>query len=292
MEKRQDIEALRTISVFCIVWFHANITGHDLAYSGLIIFLILSMYLAGRQSASFEASIRKRFTRLLVPWMIWFAIYGIVNISKGKPPVEFNNGILAGILAGPSIHLWYLPYMFLALISFDGLRGHISGRNLATACAILTGIAFGCVPYWRQTSIELGYPWAQYIHALPGLLLGIFFLYYRELQPYMAKSLVLMILILACARISYEGMGTPYAVGILAGYLIANHTLTQNSPLFLAALGRYAFGIYLIHILFLRIIGKLDILSGPLVPIAAFLLSLTAIAAISKVFPRAARYVY
>jgi fucose 4-O-acetylase-like acetyltransferase len=291
MEKRQDIEALRVISVFGIVWFHSNASGHDIAYSGLVAFLILSMYLAGSVPVSIIESIAKRFARLIIPWMIWFVIYGAVNSLKGKPPVDSSNGLAAGILAGTSLHLWYLPYIFFALVLFDALRRYVSERHIAIGSAILVICAFASVPYWRQASIASGYPYAQYAHALPGLFLGVFFLYYRKLPSTTSKSLLIIILLLAYLRIPYEDIGIPYALGICAGYAIVNRSAASKTPRFIGALGKYSFGIYLIHILFLRLIGRFDFIHGSLVPVFAFLLSLATIAAISKNFPRAAKYV-
>ena len=228
----------------------------------------------------------------MIPWIIWFAIYGLWNALSGRPLIEHQNGIIAGILVGPSVHLWYLPYIFLALVSFDRLRCYVQGRNLAIVSAALTILAFVFVPHWRQTSMLLGYPWAQYAHALPGLLIGAFFLNYRELPAHTAKFLAVLMLIAACSRIPYPGIGTPYAIGICAGYAIANHSIAHASFFPIAAWGRNAFGVYLIHILILRVILKVNIIQGALVPIVTFVLSMIIIASVRRALPRAARYVF
>lgn len=291
MGKRQDIEALRIISIFGIVWFHSNAGGHDVAYSGLVVFLILSMYLAGSGTVSIIESISKRLKRLIIPWLIWLVVYGVVNSLMGKPPVDSSNGLAAGILAGTGIHLWYLPYIFFALVLFDALRRYVSERHLVIGSAILVICAFATVPYWRQASISSGSPYAGYAHALPGLFLGVFYLYSRKLPSVTSKSLLIIILLLACLRIPYEGIGTPYAIGICAGYAIVNRSVASRKLSFLGALGKYSFGIYLIHMLFLGLIRRVDFIHGSLVPVFTFFLSLATIAAIFKYFPRATKYV-
>lgn len=291
MEKRQDIEALRIISAFGIVWFHSNADGHDISYSGLVTFLILSMYLAGSESISIIESIVKRFNRLIIPWMIWFAIYGAVNSLAGKPLVDSSNGLVAGILAGTRIHLWYLPYMFVALIIFDALRRHMAENYIAIGSAIFAIFAFISVPYWHQISILNGYPYAQYAHALPGLFIGVFYLYYLKLPSVISRSLLIIIFLLAYLRIPYEGIGIPYTLGICAGYVIVSRSAESKVPKFLGALGKYSFGIYFIHVLSLRLIGRFDFIYGSLVPVSAFLLSLIIIVVISKISPRMAKYI-
>jgi fucose 4-O-acetylase-like acetyltransferase len=290
MTTRPDIEALRTISIFGIVWYHAYAPGHDIAYAGLIGFLILSMYLAGSQPITLAASVRKRFTRLLVPWLIWSVIYGMANVRHGQPPIAFDNGILAGILVSSSIHLWYLPYVSLALVSFDRIKARISGQHLAMASAALCILALALVPYWRPASMGWGQPWLQYAHALPGLLLGVFFLHYKALPGHVGKGLAVVLFMLACARAPYEGVGVPYAIGIGAGYAIAHQTFAQKTPAFLSAPGRYALGIYVIHILPLAVAQQLKFLPVWAHPVFAFAVSLAAIAAFWKACPRVARY--
>ena len=65
MRKRADIEFLRVLSTFGIVWFHSGVFGHEFAYSGLIVFLILSMYLAGGSGAADVLTLRRRLERLV-----------------------------------------------------------------------------------------------------------------------------------------------------------------------------------------------------------------------------------
>ena len=104
-ERRQDIEILRVFSVFGIVWYHSNVVGGDYAYSGLIFFVILSAYLSGPAKLDFRLDFLMRAQRLLVPWLIWYFVYGLVNVIRGRPLVDTSNGLIAGILQGPSIHL-------------------------------------------------------------------------------------------------------------------------------------------------------------------------------------------
>ena len=113
MKIRQDIELLRVLSALGIVWFHSETKGSNFGHSGLIFFLILSVFLGGGQQNS---SIQKRAKRLLVPWLIWFAYYGAINLVLQKSVIPLNNGLIAGVLSGPRIHLWYLPFIFFVLI--------------------------------------------------------------------------------------------------------------------------------------------------------------------------------
>lgn len=68
MKVRQDIEILRVLSAFGIVWFHSGAPGRAFAYSGLVIFIILSVYLSqhGNQHISTRFRIRARLGKFAI----------------------------------------------------------------------------------------------------------------------------------------------------------------------------------------------------------------------------------
>lgn len=169
----QDIEILRVLSAFGIVWFHASAPGRDFGYSGLVVFLILSVFLSQNTYHHTRKSFMVRVRRFLVPWIIWFVFYGSIRLLTNKTIVPLENGIVAGILSGPSSHLWYLPFIFLVLATIDWVSTKLRPSVLAWI-----GYAFAIVALlsWGRGTVPLNpaeYPWTQYAHAMTGVSIGI-----------------------------------------------------------------------------------------------------------------------
>lgn len=161
MKVRQDIEILRVLSAFGIVWFHSGAPGRAFAYSGLVIFIILSVYLSqhGNQHISTRFKIRAR--RLLVPWSIWFTFYGLIRLLTQKPLRPLENGAIAGVLSGPSSHLWYLPFTFVLLVIIDSARVKLPPSILAWTGYALAILAFVSWGRWSVPENPSEYLWMQ-----------------------------------------------------------------------------------------------------------------------------------
>lgn len=282
MQRRQDIEFFRIISTFAVVWFHSGLIDSEIAYGGLIIFLLLSTYIAGTGKSYGTTIFPRRVKRLLLPWLVWFVIYGAVNVIVGKPVVPLNNGIIAGILTGPSVHLWYLPFLFSCLFVFDLAKKRIPSLLLASISAALTILIVSSAPLWRSKSFELGYPLAQYMHASAGIFLGIFFSKFHEL-PY--KILFLLFIFAASIlTIPLSGIGIPYLIGVTAGCTLV---FLDGKNLFnfqFEPLSQYMFGVYLIHPLLIRLLNQLPSTKGYWIPIIAFFSSTYIIYLLKKYF--------
>ena len=290
MQKRQEIELLRIISAFGIVWFHSGVMGSELAYGGLVVFLVLSSYLVGCSNQPNVKYISLRAKRLLLPWLVWFTIYGAINVLIGKSIVPLNNGIIAGILTGPSIHLWYLPFLFVGLVAFDFIRMRATPSFLASASAALVITLLVAVSVWRFKSLQMGPPFSQYAHALAGFFLGIFFAYYQALR----NNIVLLFIIIAASMsaFSFPGIGIPYSIGVAAGCIITLLHGVKLPLMGVESLSQYMFGVYLIHPLFLRAFGKFLTIQGLMVPFAVFILSTIIVCLINKISPRVAKFCF
>lgn len=248
MIKRQDIELLRVFSALGIVWFHSGVVGKDIAYSGLVVFLALSFYFAA-QSTTAPKSVLQRSKRLLLPWLVWFVFYGFVNLATHKSFFHIENGIIFGILSGTSIHLWYMPFIFIALVIFDRIQERFSPRTIAYASSVFAILIMGLAYVWRPWSLHVGAPIAQYAHALEGVFVGVFLAHYFDLPKFDRSALLLVILALALylTILPMPGVGIPYllAIGISAAVLLANNNRAMG--LNIGWLSECTLGIYLIH---------------------------------------------
>ena len=83
MKRNLGVELLRLLSTFGIVWFHSGTTAKEFAYSGLVVFLVLSMYLGGKHGSADKQTFRRRVERLIIPWLFWCVIYAGLNVFRG-----------------------------------------------------------------------------------------------------------------------------------------------------------------------------------------------------------------
>ncbi len=293
MNKRPDIELLRLLSAFGIVWFHAGSSGIALAYSGLVVFLVLSVALGGRTGRPDGATVQRRAVRLLQPWLLWFGLYAAFNALRGLPVLPQDPGWAAAVLAGPSIHLWYLPFVFGVLLVLDLLRAHIALRTLSAAAFVLALVLMATVPWWRTVSLGLPYPLLQWADALAPVLVGVFALgaragcWSRRTVRAMAGVLVLA----AAGLTAFEWVGTPYAVGLAASLLVLlrEPAAAPAWALKTAPLTDCAFGIYLSHsLVFALLLTHAPGWSEDALPVAIFTVALAATWALRRGLPRVA----
>lgn len=273
MHKSPNIELLRIIGALGIVWYHARGPGFEAAYGGLVSFLILSLYLAGG-SAERPPRVSRRAQRLLAPWLLWMAVYGAVNLATHQPLIPLDYGLLAGLLAGTSIHLWYLPFIFFCLIGYDQLRQRVRAPMLAISGAIVAFSMLAATPMWRPFLIVIGYPVAQYLHALAGLGLGSYFANAQSLPRYQQILLVTLLLFSAVFALPYHGVGLPYLLGIIGGCLLAAPALPSGTARWINPLGAATFGVYCCHILVMRVLAKFTHIDGWQLPVGTFIVSI------------------
>jgi len=278
-----EIEIFRIISAFGIVWFHSNVeAGREIAYGGLIFFIVVSAYFA-TISTRFH-SLFERVERLLIPCFLWAIFYGVINlVTKGY--VFPDKYILLSIfLATPSIHLWFLPFIFFSLIAIDKFRQLVFKEWGATLIGISAILSISLAPIW----LEFDYipPLGQYAHAIPAVLIGVFFgiIDKAKVKMLLITGIILSVLIMVFKQQS--GIGIPYLVGLIPCYFFFfNSHVINNKGSLLLKISSATLGVYLIHIFVLMVLRKLGIVGFSL-PLFAFILSLLAIIFLKTFVPK------
>ncbi|WEK06356.1 MAG: hypothetical protein P0Y65_08945 [Candidatus Devosia phytovorans] len=283
--RNQAVELLRIASAFGIVWFHGGATGSEYAGGGLIVFVILStLFVSGRDGPSPKALTLLRF---LIPWAIWMAIYGLLNLVRGIPIVPLDNGLIPGVLMGSSIHLWFLPFITaiiaIIVLAKRAMPALVLGA-VATACLAIVMITF---PWWYPWSWTAGVPFTQYVHVLPAVLAGTILGAIRFPDRNRLWGLAIVITVALIALLPAKG-AISYGIGMIA-VAIAMMPLARQwaSRWDVTPISRAMFGVYLVHPLALyptwRFIGAGY---GVLAVTAAFLLSLCAVLLTRRVSPQ------
>nr|WP_188517750.1 hypothetical protein [Alsobacter metallidurans] len=267
-----------------IVWFHSNIPGHDLAYSGLIVFLSLTAFFEFGPNRNRPAQPGRILTQLIVPWLFWFVIFAAINLARGREIFPFGDNAVEKLLTGPSPHLWYVPWAAAALLALPMVKP-LPDDWLAYGLAAAAGVMMTAVPTWRPWSIEAGPPLSQYLHSIPALLLG--GLLGLSFSSPVARFLyvVPVVALVAGPAFRFTGVGITYVIGLSMVLLALMIERFWPPRLNLDSVSQCMLGVYFCHPLFLTAARPL-IDRAPLPGVvAAFVLSVAFVYAIRRIVP-------
>jgi len=261
-----SIERLRILAILGIVWFHTeNATGRSVGYAGLPAFVMIFCALSARKSRPEDIGpfAKKKAKRLLMPWLFWGVVYaGCKLLKQSLYGLDLSESFTAQMfLAGPKIHLWYLPFAFAAGLIVNLL--HRCTRHISSPVTILSGILVGglllffcsmITPSITAPSIQWHFPVPQWIFALPavplGFCVGRVFCSFRNqvrMQRLFYLGIVLVVeavcLLLLCLGSRY--LVIPYGIAVVLVCAAFLGKTRCSAPL--RKFASLAYGIYLIH---------------------------------------------
>ena len=253
---RQSLDLGRFIAAFGVVVAHVLASPRDwVGHLSLGLFLILTGFLAVqsalRAGGAYPWIARAR--RLALPWLFWAVVYRVIDMRVSDAPERFE--LLSDpwtLLIGPSIHLWFLPFVMLATVLVAPACHWIkTPRALAVASVGL--VVIGLPLFYIHKAGHLPEPLPQWCFALPiygyGLLIGLGHRLEKPVYPF-AAIVVLTVLI-------YLLIGEPWALQCLVAAVAFE--VFWRVPMrhrLLPAMGKAAFGIYLMHPFFLLVLHK------------------------------------
>lgn len=146
-EYRRSVDLVRFVACFGIVWDHARAPYADIGYTALALFLVLTSFLA---VGSFERSDGKRFwlsraQRIALPWLFWCVFFRVVYEVVSDAPFQALSDPWT-LLIGPSIHLWFLPFVMIFLVTIPWVSRFIdrpSRMYLAAGLLVVVSIPLG-----------------------------------------------------------------------------------------------------------------------------------------------------
>jgi surface polysaccharide O-acyltransferase-like enzyme len=292
MGRRSDVEFLRVVSTFLIVWYHCPSRWPDVSYAGLIFFVITSTYFALARNIGADGAVpRQKIARLLLIWLFWYFLYALIALLDGSLQKIFDGSASALLLVGPAVHLWYLPFLS-GIVAVAPIMAKALRQPAALA---FVGAAFlsamGLVDFWRAWSLDLGVPWAQYIHALPAVFLGFVFAGMRESQLRVRLLVVGVALLCTVLALHSDGVGVPYFVGLALAATILLPWPQNGWVDKVSILSKYMMGVYLIHPVIIRVLRRLLALQDLWLAVAGFALALCIVIAMHSRAPRLAKAV-
>lgn len=257
--RNQNIELLRIFAAFGIVLFHSGATGAELGYSGLIAFTAISCFFASGDAV-------KLTKRVLIPWAFWSLFYVCWRfIGNGE---IFHEGLspLQSIAYGT--HLWYLPFIFVSVLSVSKLKTD----RLPYWCAALAFLFLCASPWWRAFQMEFEPPIAQWLHALPAVFIGV------ACRSKLGAILVGFGLIIS-AMWQVGGVSLPYFVG---GWAFIAAILLPRVNWDFGSVSASMLGVYLVHIAALGVFNRITEPETFLTAVLAFVASFAGVWVVRK----------
>jgi surface polysaccharide O-acyltransferase-like enzyme len=196
-----------------------------------------------------------RARKLVLPWLFWSLVFRVVMLKVSDDPGKWQ--LLTdpwSLLVGSSVHLWFLPFVMLAMVLVEP-AGRLIRTPRALAVVLVGLVGLSALMFWAHGVPGLPVPMPQWLFGVPvyglGLLLGLAHHLERPRWPMLAA--------MAMSVIAYVVSG-----GALWSFTVVAAVLAFEAfwwlPLrgrWLPFLGQTAFGIYLVHPFFLLVVYKI-----------------------------------
>ena len=253
-------------------------------------FIFLSGYLTKADNCNWLKFYVRRITRVLVPYIIWTVIYSIPDIRSSGPSALVKNLLCAN--AATTLYYIFVYIQFVLLTPLLGKLAKSPYRHLGWLIAPLSVILFKYIPVFG--GIQLG----KHIKLFwNDACLGWFTFYYLGLilgnkiidRQFNIRNLA----VLYCASLLLQmaegylwftvdpaGCGSQLkltsilssTIFILIIYCFLRHNNHQTKNRLLCTIGNYSFGIYLVHMMFLKAMKPLDFYSAIPYPITSLII--------------------
>lgn len=286
----QATEALRIVACYGIVAYHAHAPLHDLAYAGLVVFLFLSPFLDCHYNWERPRSISSLARVYLIPWAFWFVVYGALNLLLHKP-LFAGDGSFQAVLYGTSPHLWFMPAMFAVMSILGVAKTRVSSTLIYWVSIVTASVLMVTAGLWQTLLTSLNPPFAQWIHAAPVVFAGIAFGLQGRMAAGRTASLSLLALsVIVVAVAGLPGISIPYAVGLVSSVLVVfwgarvwpAHWSVQT-------IASCTLGVYLVHMIFLGVFGRVTGKENHLTVLLAFAAALLTTCLARRSFPSSRR---
>lgn len=304
----KSLDAWKGIAIIAVVFIHSfgylstSVAGSTDWYFGIIfrqlinfavpVFFFISGYLAF--SDKYEGAVSfysKRLNRIIHPYLIWSVIYICFTIAIFRKLPTIMDVIIS-IVNGTSIEIGYFVIALIQLILLTPILYHIKSlRSHLFILILISLIGFAytyCINFYTPLNALSTFPYS----AIPFI---VWFMFYhagfilRKYSPSINTnvSLCLIALMLAASVVEafslHSHAGYAFSVsqlkassiGMSLGVCLFIYVTIEriNVPNALCNVGLASYGIYLSHILIMRIMYKITEVSG-LVPASKILYSL------------------
>ncbi|MDO9526789.1 MAG: acyltransferase [Gemmobacter sp.] len=251
-DHRQALDLIRILAAFGIVWAHMGAPWPQEGYTAISVFLIMTAHLSveSLQRSRGRFSWLGRASRIIIPWVLWSLFFkALIVLTADDKRAALGVTDPWSLLVGPSIHLWFLPFLMLGALLVVLANRTIHTRREVIALSVLA-IPLSVEVLMLHRYGNLPEPIMQWAFALPPFLYGMLAAYARGHGVMWAPLGFITIVAMISYAITGESWGPQFIVGALI-FEWARQSDLRNPAL--PVLGKLAFGIYLIHPFFLLV---------------------------------------
>ena len=271
-------------------------------------FVMLSGALLLNRSISLVDFLKKRFLRILVPFLVWSVLYSIYHfIKSGYVEVNYLIYFFTSIKDGASYHFWYI-YMLIGLyLAIPILNKWIVNSDKQMILYFLLLWFVGLIFTFFDIGLHKDFSLTIFTGYIGYLILGYFIAHQsKSINTY----LLLTVFLAAVGFTFFATFKQPVANGMFNGkyyqYLSINVVLASASLFMLIknnfqlsgfyidkikSCNKYGFGVYLIHVLVLDALQLIHINGAFINPVigtiftivVCYLISLLLVVALSRI---------
>ena len=251
---RRSVDLARFIAAFGIVWDHARAPYADIGYLALSLFLVLTSYLAvgSCMRSDGRGFWLSRARRIALPWLFWCVVFRVVHEVVSDAPFALLSEP-GTLLIGPSIHLWFLPFVMLALVFIAPMCRLITGPCamwIALAGLVVVSLPLGLLhaeaapAAWFISGGPFPQPLPQWFYSLPLFLFGALLALAQRRQMLGAAVATAAVISGALFVLVPEFASIQMILVAVVFLAVWRIEIAGRWPTVLAG---YAFGIYLVH---------------------------------------------
>ena len=286
----------RAIAIIAVVMIHTTPAGQWQVFCKPFInfavatFIFLSGYLTKADNENWLKFYVRRITRVLVPYIIWTIIYSIPDIQSSGP-----SALMKYLLCANATTTLYYIFVYIQFVLLTPLLDKLAKspyRHLGWLIAPLSVILFKYIPVFGD--IQLG----KHIELFwNDACLGWFTFYYLGLilgnriidRQFNIRNLAVLYctsLLLQMAEgylwftVDPAGCGSQLklssilssSIFMLIIYCVLNRGSNEPKSRLLCTIGDYSFGIYLVHMMFLKGLQHLEFYSAIPYPLTSLII--------------------
>jgi surface polysaccharide O-acyltransferase-like enzyme len=271
--KRLDwLDFWRIVSAIAIIWLHtpeSEALSRSTGFTRYAVpfFVASAAFMAcriqvGTFKQSFQSFVWSRWLRIYVPFLGWSAIYLIARyLASFVLPHTSPYPITWELLwRGPTSHLWFLPFIFVATIFANLIGRRVSAKpSMAWPFVAILLALSACILLKPTFSDDFQYTAHLSYDTLPALFWGISLAIFcsRVGTEWLAQKATIVVAYIAflIMEIILSLQGRQMLAENLAGTLLLLTCFTEchnGWVLAIAAFGTLAYGVYLSHMLFVE----------------------------------------
>ncbi len=274
------LDATRLFAAIGIIWVHAaqsdiGLILYPIGTFGVpfyicVALLFMTRSLTRQPQASLKHYIGSRVTRVYVPFLAWTVVYLVLAEAKTMlAERHFELPPWSVLYAGGQQHLWFLPYLMVVTMLAAVLVRLLQHRSVLQKIIAATFAVAGLIicwipePTWIATRESFGdMEFFRYaFRAIPSVCFGLALALATCMNGRLPRSNTMLaiggaILFIGALLLQHD-MGSVKILRACAGVgilLVALWPVVVPMIERVGSLGRYSYGIYLSHLVFIRIV--------------------------------------